>query len=204
MKGARVGGILVGLGMLLIVVTIVTWSLFRGFSNGVLHPGFTGGLPMYFVRIGIALTVIGVATLSLRPISTERAVIVAIVALAVVFLVSAVVRHHEFIMTTPEAVSRRTVVSMATYHASETLVLALIPAGFVAGVIEKRGRPATAFRTLVGTMVAAWFVTVLLKMATGPISSFTVGFALVGALGATYIAIVPRNLIRRVSEIPPR
>lgn len=154
---------------------------------------------MFFVRIGVALTVLGVATRSRRPISIESAVKVAIVALAVVFVVSVGVRYYAIMTTTPEIESSRTLATIVMHQAAETLVTAPVPAGFVAGVIEKRGRPSTAFRTLVGTMVAAWILTVMVKMAAGPISAFTVGFALVGAVAATYIAILPRNLVRKLT-----
>lgn len=143
---------------------------------------------MFLLRVGIAFFVLGVTTVSLRSFSIGSAVIVSISTLAVIFVVGAAVMHFE---------SSPTMTTLVAYQASITIVLAPVPAGFVAGVLEKRGHPATAFRIGVGAMVTAWVMASLVMMAAGPISIFTLLYIMIFTLAGTIIGIVPRNLLRQ-------
>lgn len=172
---------MVGLGVLFTAVSV----FFGGLS-----PGFQLEAPVFLLRVGIAFTVLGVATVSLRSISISSAVIVSVATLAVVFVVGAAIMYSE---------SSPTMTTVVAKQASMTLVLAPIPAGFVAGVLDKRGQPTTAYRTLIGTMVAAWILASLVLMAGGPVAPLGLAPIIIFTLAATLFAFVPRNLLRQVT-----
>lgn len=195
MDRAGAGGVLGGFGLLLIGVSIL---------SGGLSPGFSLEVPMFLLRVGIAFSALGAATASLRSISVNDAIVVSVVALVVVFVVGAAVMYYDFMTTTPEIESPLTMTMLAAHQAAITIVLAPVPAGFVAGVLEKRGRPRTAYRTLFGTTAAAWIAASLVILAGGPVSAITEGLVLIFTIAAAGIALFPRQLLRQAAEVDPK
>lgn len=159
---------------------------------------------MFLLRVGIAFSVLGAATASLRSISVNDTIVVSVVALVVVFVVGAAVMYYDFMTTTPEIESPLTMTMLVAHQAAITIVLAPVPAGFVAGVLEKRGRPRTAYRTLMGTTVAAWITASLVIVAGGPVSAITEGLVLFFTIAAAGNALFPRHLLRQAAEIEPK
>lgn len=149
MDRTHAGIILIGVGIPLIVVSVL---------SGGMSPGFELEIPMVLLRVGVMFVLLGVVTLTLRAISVEAALTASIVALALVFVAGMAVMYYDFITTTPTRESPLTVTMVVANQAGITIALAPIPAGYVAGVLERQGQSSTAYRILIGTTVAAWMI----------------------------------------------
>lgn len=187
---AGTGRVLGGLGVLSVFVSVLL---------GGPPPDFGFGTPAFLRRVGIAFTVLGVATISRRSFAVEDAVVASIVTLVAVFFVGAAGTYYEIAATTPEIESRLPVTTVLVTPAAFSIALAPVPAGYVAGVLEVRGRPSTAFRTVVWTTIVAWVVPGSLMLARGFDGAFTLGPVLVLATAPAGCALVSRHLTRRAT-----
>lgn len=183
MNRARAGGILGGLGVLFTVVSVFF---------GALSTGSTSAIPLFFLKTGIAFTILGAATIRLRDISVENAFIVSIVTFAAMYLVGAAVTYR------PLSLFFFTLENLVARHGSGTLVLAPILAGFVAGVLENEGHRSTAFRVFAGTMVGAWIIATLVLFVGGQVAPLGLGPPMVYTIVAAFLGVLPRNLLRQV------
>lgn len=185
MNRARAGGILGGLGVFFTVVSVFF---------GALSTGSASAIPLFFLKTGIAFTILGAATIGIRDISVENSVFVSIVTFAALYLVGAAVMYRPlplFFFTLENLVAR---------HGSGTLVLAPILAGFIAGVLEKEGHRSTAFRVFAGTIVAAWILATLVLFVGGQVAPLGLGPPMVYTIVATFLGVLPRNLLRQVRD----
>lgn len=186
MNRARAGSILAGLGLLLVFVVSVFF--------GALSTGSASAIPLFFLKAGIAFTILGAATIGLRDISVKNAVIVSIVTFAAMYVVGAAVMYRglPLFFFTPK--------NLVALHGSGTLVLAPILAGFVAGVLEREGQRSTAFRVFAGTMVTAWILATLVLFVGGQVAPLGLGPPMVYTIVATFLGVLPRNLLRQVRD----
>lgn len=191
MDRAGAGRVLGGLGLL---------AVFVSFLLGGVPPGFGFGSAAFLLRAGIAFTLLGVATVSRGSRSVEEAVVVSIVTVVTVFVVGTLGTFYDVVTTTPAIEPRLPVTAVVVTQAAFAIGSAPIPAGYVAGVLEARGRPSTAFRAFVGTTIVAWVVPGSLMLARGFVGDFAPGLVLVHAIAAAGCALVPRQLVRGVTS----
>ena len=154
----RAGGVLAGLGLLLAIVSIRFGDPSSEFGLG--WPGFLLGA-------GVALGVLGVATVVRPPTAARDAVAVSIVTLAVVFAVGTAIIYSDLVASNPEDWIPPNLSRVVAMQAAITVGLAPIPTGYVAGVLDARGPPSTGFRALVASTIVAWIVPGLLIAALG-------------------------------------
>lgn len=185
----RAGGVLVGLGLLLAIVSI------RFGDPSAFGPGW----PVVLLGAGVALGVLGLATIVRRTTSPRDAVVVSIVTLAVVFVVITAFQYVDLVASNPGDWIPPKLSRVVVLQAAITIGLAPVPAGYVAGVLDARGHQSTGFRGLIASMIVAWIVPGLLMAALG-LSVFIQGFVMVLAIGALGIGLVPRRLMRRATR----
>lgn len=189
MDRERAGGVLAGLGLLLAVVSIRFGDPSAEFGLG--WPGFLLGA-------GVALGVLGVATIVRRPAAPRDAVAVSIVTLAVVYAVDTALVYFDLVASNPGDWIPSNLSRAVVIQAAITIALAPIPAGYVAGVFDARGHPSTGFRALAASTIVAWVVPGLLMAALG-LSGIVQGWVMIVVIGALGLGLVPRRLMRRVT-----
>ena len=186
----RAGGVLAGIGLLLAIFSI-------RFGDPSSELGL--GLPGFLLGAGVALGVLGVATIVRPPTAARDAVAVSIVTLAVVFAVSTAVVYSDLVASTPGDWIPQNLSRAVAIQAAITIGLAPVPAGYVAGVLDAKGHPSTGFRALVSSTIVAWVVPGVLMVAL-ELSGLVQGLLMLLVIGALGIGLVPRRLMRQVTR----
>lgn len=179
------GSVLAGLGILLLVTSVVSGSLSSGYGIWT---------PEVLLRIGLVYTVLGAVTIRSRSMSLGRAVSAAATTLLIVLAGGVAVMYYDLVVTPSEFGTPLTTRLLIATQITVTIGVAPVPAGFVAGILEGQNRPNEAFRVLVVTTIlsvvagALWVVT---QDYAGIVMLFLSSSAVVGALP-------PLLLIRRM------
>lgn len=186
------GAILFGLGLLLILYSVVSGGLSTGYGIEV---------PMVLLRVGVAFVVLGVATTALRAFTTANAVVVSAITLTVMFIVGVAVMYYDLGMTPPEYGTPLTTGRLIFNQLEITLALAPVPAGYIAGVLAVQDRLPIGVAFLLGAALVGWLGSSWMMVARGSAHGFTQVMMLVLTIAAVGLALIPLSLMRQLTDI---
>ncbi|MFB6169058.1 MAG: hypothetical protein ABEJ43_09465 [Haloferacaceae archaeon] len=172
-------------------------ALLESVAMGAPWTGYGRGLAPLLFRVGIVYVVLAAVTARPSPVTVRQAVGGAVGALVVVFLAGSGTIYYDLVVTLPAVGTPTTVTGLVTTQAVLTLVLVPVSAGYVCGVVLRRGRVARSLALFGGAVVGGWLVPSVITFAGGTQSEFAALYYVLVSLGSGVAGLPVLALVRR-------
>ena len=179
--GRRQVILLSGVGALCLLISILGGGLSTGYN--------VIDVSALLLRAGLIYLTLGVVTYVLNPIRIRGAVLGALGASGLVFVLGSAVMYHDLALTYLPYGTPLTTPLLVNTQAQFLFVTLPISAGYVSGVLARTNRRSIAYTVLLGAVLVAWFGG---SWVSGPSANpgFTLMFFLIGTMGTTLLAML--------------
>lgn len=185
--------ILFGAGAFCLMFSIIGGGLSTGYS--IIRPS------AILLRAGVIYLTLGVVTSLFTPISIRDAILSALCAAGLVFLLGLIVMYYDLVLTPPQHGTIPTTHLLVGTQLQGVLITLPISTGYLSGVLVRANRQAIAMVVLLGTILGGWFGGSSIALSMGSAPGFTQMAFLLGIVATAGLALLPIVVMGWIKEI---